>query len=467
MKKFHTFLQRVMVGAFTLCLVFVGTYVPQTWNKVEIAEAGGGLTGGSTFPQQIVDQAVQVTIRASGIATKIATASTAASTNSLFIKETIADGIGWALAKLVIREMTTSIVNWINSGFQGNPAFVQDLEGFMLNIADQAMGEYIQELGGPLSFICSPFQLDVQIAITASYSRSRDRQPYASSCTLTGALTNIEGFIDNSMNFEDGGGWDTWFAVTSNPTITPYGSLLEAERLASLKAAEAKQAEGKVLDYGGGFLSSKICSAVSGSASENCVISTPGKVVQEALTFQLSSGPRSLIEADEFNEIIGALFSQLQQQAITGAAGLLGLSPNTGYTDTSFAGGSFTGGVSATPAVDPARILSLLEGARDTEAAYLTAYNTYYPQILALSNNVVIDASRRSNAQAEVVAMQSLLPRIQQNYTNALNLLASYNNATDPNATYQRILDEYNSYGFHSRVAVDSSIATWQGLIRN
>jgi hypothetical protein len=130
MNKFHKFLQKGMIAVFTLCLVFVGTYVPQTWNKVEVVEAGGTISGFSTFPQQIVDQIIQVSIRASAIATRISAATTAFGVNSLFIKETVADGIAWAVAKLVVREMTTSIVNWINSGFKGNPAFVTDLGGF-------------------------------------------------------------------------------------------------------------------------------------------------------------------------------------------------------------------------------------------------------------------------------------------------------------------------------------------------
>ena len=35
-------------------------------------------------------------------------------------KERVLDGIAWAVAKMAVRQMTTSIVNWINSGFDGH-----------------------------------------------------------------------------------------------------------------------------------------------------------------------------------------------------------------------------------------------------------------------------------------------------------------------------------------------------------
>ena len=77
----------------------------------------------------------------------------------------------------------------------------------------------------------------------------------------------------------------------------------------------------------GGFGSAKICEFIEGEGTtvEDCFISTPGKIIQEQLTFELSTGQRTLIAVDEINEIINALLSQLAVQAISGAGGLLGL----------------------------------------------------------------------------------------------------------------------------------------------
>lgn len=469
MNAFHKIIQRGMVAAFVLCFVFVGTYVPQTWNKIEQAEAGAAAGGASEWTQ--IGQLVQDNLTlASTYASEAFNAITSGATNSMWIKENVLDGIAWALAKQIISQMTSSIVNWINSGFKGSPAFVQDLEGFLLNVGDKVIGQYLEELGGPFSFICSPFQLDVRVALAASYARTRDNQPESPSCTLTGALANLEGFMDGSLGFAEGGGWETWFAVTSNPTLTPYGSFLEVKSQASAKLINAKGQEIKLLDFGGGFLSSKVCEAVSGAGTtkENCFISTPGKVVQEALTFQLSTGPRSLIEADEFNEIVSALFGQIAKQAITGAAGLLGLSPSTGYTAPSFSTGSYTGALTSQPGMDPAKFLSLLTEARDTEAAYSVAINAYYPQLVALGNNIAVDPRKSQNLRDEAASIPLLISEVNANYTTLVSLINRFNalGPTPDPLIQQAVFNDFASLRTHSRPQVDADISKWQTLLK-
>ncbi len=105
--------------------------------------------------------------------------------------------------------------------------------------------------------------------------------------------------------------------------------LSEGAKVVLSDVNEAGQ-EIEVASWGNGFLSKKVCQAVEGTTREDCKITTPGQVISEALTFQLSTGPRTLIEADEINELIGALLNQLVLQAVQGLNGLLGLS-ESGY----------------------------------------------------------------------------------------------------------------------------------------
>ena len=51
----------------------------------------------------------------------------------LGFKELTLDGIAWSLVKNVAQQMTSSIINWINSGFQGSPAFLTNLDRFLLD----------------------------------------------------------------------------------------------------------------------------------------------------------------------------------------------------------------------------------------------------------------------------------------------------------------------------------------------
>ena len=93
-----------------------------------------------------------------------------------------------------------------------------------------------------------------------------------------------------------------WLTVTSNPQNTPYGAYLAAEASLNVRLKNAAGQEIEIASWGDGFLSKKICEGIEGTSGRgDCRISTPGKVVSEALTFQLSTGPRALIEADEIN----------------------------------------------------------------------------------------------------------------------------------------------------------------------
>ena len=119
---------------------------------------------------------------------------TATGVTSLVTKEAL-DGIAWQIAKQMVSSMTKSLVNWINSGFQGSPAFITDLNGFLLDALDTAAGEFIKSLGGIGEFICSPFKLDVQAALSINYAQARSGMPAGPSgpaCKLSDIKNNIE-----------------------------------------------------------------------------------------------------------------------------------------------------------------------------------------------------------------------------------------------------------------------------------
>lgn len=246
------------------------------------------------------------------------------------IKEFSLDPIAHALAKMILKSMTQSILNWINSGFQGSPAFVTDLKQFLLDQADAVVGDFIYN-DPSLNFLCSPFQLDVKIALATTYQeRSHEGFASESQCTLTGAVDNIQGFL-NGDSFDPA----NWFEVTQNPINTPTGAYLAAEGEMMARIADAEGNTVQELEWGQGFLSFKVCSDtdVASGAQTDCDITTPGQVIADQINKSLGAGQDALIEADEINEIIGAFFAQLAKMAITGVGGLLGLSGGGGgYT---------------------------------------------------------------------------------------------------------------------------------------
>jgi hypothetical protein len=450
MTKTLPFIQNFLVSFFVLSFVFVSVYVPQPLNKMETAEAAFALE---------ITQWINSTLLAIA---NVYTAATNALQNLLVEKELVLDGILFALAKAIVSQITASIVRWINNGFEGGPAYIQDLKAALLDVTDQEFGRYLEELGGPLSFLCSPFSLDIQIALTISYDQRREGIP--GTCSLTGALENIENFIDG--DFSDGG-WEAWFRIVNQPEIyTPYGSFLAAEAELSLRTTDALQRENSQLNWGKGFMSKKVCEGTVGQTGpeQNCKVVTPGDTIAQSLNFHLTGGTRSLIEADEINEIIGALLGQLAQTVITGAGGLLGVSEEGDD------GGSYLDDLEGEG--------FNLDNLRNSINTSLTTAQRYrseallYSGLLAeyASSTAISNPTRSSQALRESQnIVQNLIPALDEIITELTALLSTIDSApSNPDTNFIRSISERYATlrsRLPSDTQVDASIMRWRGIL--
>lgn len=246
--------------------------------------------------------------------------------SKLGIKEFALDGIAFDLINIAIEEIAASIIRWINSGFQGSPAFVTDLQALLINIADGVAGDFIYSSN--LDFICSPFELNVRLALELQYTQGRGLG-YQPQCRLSEVINNIEGFFAGDFL---AGGWDGFIQLNAVPGNNPYGAFLGASHEMEIAIRNAEGRGLRMLDFGQGFLSYERC-LTTATGERECSISTPGQVIEERLNASLGLSENRLMVADEINEIIGALFAQLARQAIAGVGGLLGL------TQPAYAGG--------------------------------------------------------------------------------------------------------------------------------
>lgn len=247
----------------------------------------------------------------------------ASALKSLGLKEWALDGVLFALAKKALQQMVRSTIAWINSGFKGSPMYITNPEQFLTNIGDEIAGDIIY--GSELNFLCSP--IDIRIALEFYYTKSRGRIPQ---CTLTQVVGNVDQFLEGNFM---AGGWPGFLALSVSPTSQPLGGVIAATAALEARVGAAQGNQVMRLNWGSGFLSWEECTDEKDKST--CQIMTPGKTIADALTFELSVGERTLIEADEINELIGALFAQLGSQALSGLRGVRGLS-QSGYT---FGGG--------------------------------------------------------------------------------------------------------------------------------
>lgn len=447
-------LKKGLVATICVVFAFVLTYVPiAPTSHVEQAEAAGAATGISTS----LGQAIQ---NGSALAGNAVNTLTAGATGSLWAKENVLDGIGWAIAKRIVSGMVSDLINWINSGFQGSPAFVTDLGGFLRNIADQEIGRVISELGDVGSFICSPFRLDVQISIAVQYNQARTTGQSAPTCTLSGVIDNIEGFISG---IDPGNGISDWLTITSAPqTYTPYGAQLNAEAIARARLINAQGEEVQLLNWGDGFLSQEVCEA-DGAGGESCSIVKPGTMIANQLNKALGAGQDTLVQADELNELVSALLGQLANKAVSGVNGLLGLSGGSDFSYSDYDGSYLNelqseadgivvgGGGIAQETIDQS--LSLTRDYRNTA-------RSYQADLLAFSQDV-------SNSQADRNQALLLSQEIGLEVTDSnadIALLVEWQ-IEYPTATTDRqveILIEYTSLNLPSESQMSRNLSRWQ-----
>jgi hypothetical protein len=265
---------------------------------------------------------------------------------SLNLKEFALDAIAYAIAKQILRSMTTSVVQWINSGFEGSPSFLTNPAGFFEGVGDEIIGNALAS-DSRTAWLCSPFSIDVRLSLAFKYRPFQKR----ASCTLSQVLDNSGKAIDNaSINgFRAGdfknGGWPTLLTMSTEPQNNQYGAAVQADYEIGFQIGKYNALKRDELNQGKGFLSYTTCKEdivpgddeFAGSPTnrqedrsnlpkdftgpgkpKTCTTQTPGSVISSSLENVLGSPVRELELADEINEIVNALFAQMVQRVLIG-----------------------------------------------------------------------------------------------------------------------------------------------------
>lgn len=280
------------------------------------------------IPQTSFDFPAEATGATSAAANTVTAASSATTaTMSVLekVKHYVLDPLAWFAAKKIVQNLTAQTVNWINSGFQGNPAYVQDPGQFFANIGDNVASKFINDAG--LNSLCSPFKAQVRLALVKNYLQE-GRNDY--SCKLSIIKDNYDDFISDFNN----GGWDAWYEITQIPQNNPMGAFTAAQDQLAFQIGTEREKYSNQLQYGRGFLSYEKCPTgkeYTGPSDPNdpdgfqpgdCLVKketvTPGSVIETQLQNVLPSGIRQLELADSFNEIVGALINQMFTRVVGG-----------------------------------------------------------------------------------------------------------------------------------------------------
>lgn len=309
------------------------------------------------------------------------------------LKEQCFDGIAITLARNQLTSMTRSAMNWVNTGYGGNPFFVQNLGNFTANLENNVIETGIDVLLAPGNK--SPYATDFARSTIVSRGIGQSSAGFLGNLqsTLGSFLTNSSSYYTNDQldqanetkmayqravdannafaNDFSVGGWGGWLALTQQDQNNPLGfTMIASQYLADEQAQKVSDVKDE-LAQNNGFLSQKTCIlwqvygddgkpkyepggfSASGLAKSSfvpitqdsepanglgkCVdwkITTPGSIIRDKTTNYLNSPERQLELAKTINDGLNALFAVLISKLEEG--GLSGLSSEavtTNWTD--------------------------------------------------------------------------------------------------------------------------------------
>ena len=178
----------------------------------------------------------------------------AASTQTVILQAL--NGLAWTVAKVAVQSITRSVVNWINSGFQGSPAFATDLQSNLQNVGDSVVNSFLAQVNRSVvdatGFnIVSPFQDQLSSQLRSEYYRQSYNYGIPA-YTLGQSSSNPTVFLNGNFS---AGGFNAYLSASQNPQNNPFGAYLLAQNALFSQLNNAVEQRKTELGWGKGFLS--------------------------------------------------------------------------------------------------------------------------------------------------------------------------------------------------------------------
>lgn len=313
-------------------------------NKTEKASLKGELKGEA-------QSAVPETPVAGTLQAQKAAQEQAARDKSKAFTENCLKGIAITLAKNQLTAMTKYTMNWVTTGFNGDPLYVRNVDSYVDSLTTRLVQEEVSMFSKVENAKYYPYGRDYARGVVGSYKASRDQ--YGSlKQDLTAYLTPGKTINDFANDFSAGGEnpWNGWLALTQKPQNNPLGFTLSATQNLENKKSETTASTQEELARNGGFFDQKKCvlyaskatatkpktggdscgikdsqgnclgtpsssqSSVTANAKPECLkyeTVTPGSVIKAKIDTYVNSPERQIEVADTINDALNALFSAL------------------------------------------------------------------------------------------------------------------------------------------------------------
>ncbi len=173
-------------------------------------------------------------------------------------REECLNGIAVTLAKNQLTSMTKATMNWVNTGFNGNPMYVRDVNSFMGSIEDEILKSQLALFKNPGTSI-TDYPYGRGFAKMAINARSLKKD------VMGGLKSDMTSYLVPGATPEtfakdfSQGGWNGWLAMTQIDRNNPFGFTIRATEDLVEKQAKQVQTTKEELTQGGGYLSQKKC----------------------------------------------------------------------------------------------------------------------------------------------------------------------------------------------------------------
>lgn len=240
------------------------------------------------------------------------------------------DSMAYCIVNNMIIYIANSTLEWVNSGFEGNPAFLENPDQFFEDLANQEKVAFIQNLAyGANSSVCGVFKSSIVSAVLSRYKKNQNTygQGYqsggyggtgaAGGANFNGCPLDQGGQLNLFVggNFSAGGGWDSWFNLTQNSQNNPYDTYFRTNERLNSQVQAVQISKTRELNWNNGYLSFRKCETETQN-KKDCPITTPGTVIQSKLNSTLNLGTNRLVLAEKFDQVVTAVVDQLITTAI-------------------------------------------------------------------------------------------------------------------------------------------------------
>lgn len=255
-------------------------------------------------------------------------------------------GIAITLAKNQLTAMTKYTMNWITTGFNGDPMYVRDVNSYMDSLTTGILKDELYVFGSIDNQKYYPYGRAYARGQIEAYKGSQDTYK-----TLVQDLTNyiepgatLESYSHNFLE----GGWSGWRALTERPANNPLGFNLKAKENLEGKKAVTVETSKEEIQRGGGIFDQKKCveyekkitptrttggdtcgvkdrngnclgtpsgnSPTTSQPTPKCIkyeTVTPGSVIKGKIDTYINSPERQVELADTLNSALNSLFTAL------------------------------------------------------------------------------------------------------------------------------------------------------------